>query len=373
MPEKHPPHPSATDIANGAHTDPIRKETKKDSGKEAKKNTEEDDVVIIGAGPVGLFAVFQCGQLGLRCHVVDALDHIGGQCGALYPEKPIYDIPAWPEISGAGLVRKLRAQIDPYRPKISLGQSVEKMERDGDAIVITRSNGSSIRAKAAIIAAGSGAFAPNRPPLDGIHQFEGHSVFYAVKRRDDFAGKTIVIAGGGDSALDWTIDLAPIAKKIFLVHRRAKFRGVPASIEKVERLIHDKKVETVIPYHLDGLEGEKGHIHTVGVKTLNGEKRRLTADILLAFFGLSSHLGPICDWNIDMRDDRIQVDPSRCATSLEGVFAIGDVVHYPGKLKLILSGFAEAAQAAHAIFPIARPGKFLRFQYSTAKGKPKSE
>lgn len=336
-------------------------------------NTENQhcDVAIIGAGPVGLFAVFECGQLGLRCHVIDSLEQIGGQCSALYPHKPIYDIPAWPEISGQELIDKLHQQITPYQPEITLQDTISSMQRTPESrILLTTASGKTIHAGAVIIAAGGGVFVPKRPPIDDIESFENRSVFYAVRDPSAFADKTLVIAGGGDSALDWAIDLAPRARKIYLVHRREKFRGTPDSVKKLHGLAKQGLIELVVPYRLENLEGNQGALDAVHVATLQGEKRRIEADALLAFYGLANDLGPICDWGIRMQDDHINVDPRRCATSMDGVFAIGDVATYPGKLKLILSGFAEAALAAYALFPIVRPDENLRFQYSTTKGPP---
>lgn len=328
------------------------------------------DVCIIGAGPVGLFAIFQCGMLKLKCHVVDALDAAGGQCTALYPEKPIYDIPAWPQIEGTELIEKLTEQAAPFHPTYHLGQQVTALVRDGDDWQLTTSAGTRIVARAVIIAAGAGAFGPNRPPLDGLERYEGKSVHYLVKRRRDFAGRRVVIAGGGDSAVDWAISLAGVAAKIFMVHRRAKFRAAPESVTRMETLAAEGLIEMVVPYQLTALEGADGQISAVRVADLDGGERRLEADALLAFFGLAMSLGPIAEWGIDLHHHHIPVNPSTLATNLPGVFAIGDVASYPGKLKLILCGFAEAAQAAHAIHPLVHPGEALHFEYSTSKGVP---
>jgi thioredoxin reductase (NADPH) len=331
----------------------------------------ETDVAIVGAGPVGLFAVFQCGMLRMRCAVIDALDVAGGQCAALYPEKPIYDIPAWPRIEGAGLVRQLEEQIAPFRPTMLLGRRVDSFARMPDGrLRIATSRGDVVQAGAMIIAAGAGAFGPNRPPLPGIEAFEGTSVHYAVTRRERFAGQRLVIAGGGDSALDWTLSLAEIAAHICLVHRREKFRGAPESVARLHALADAGRVELVVPYQLAALDGTGGKLDAVVVETLKGDRRRLPADHLLAFFGLSSDLGPIADWGLSLARSHIVVEPSSCATGIERVFAIGDVAHYPGKLKLILQGFSEAAMAAHAIHPLLHPGQALHFEYSTTSGVP---
>lgn len=328
------------------------------------------DIAIIGAGPTGLFAVFECGMLKMRCHVIDALESAGGQCAALYPEKPIYDIPGYPAIDAAELVAKLEAQAAPFAPVYHFGQRVEKLASQDGLWHLETSAGTRIAAKAVIIAAGCGAFGPNRPPLAGLEAFEGSSVFYLVKRREDFRDKRVVIAGGGDSAVDWAIALADIAAKVMVVHRRAKFRAAPESAARLERLADSGRVELVVPYQLHGLEGQGGRLEAVTVATLEGATRRLDADILLPFFGLAMTLGPIADWGLDLERHHIRVDPSTSATSQPGIFAIGDIVAYPGKLKLILCGFAEAAMAAHAIHGLVHPGEALHFEYSTSKGVP---
>ncbi|CAO3416434.1 NAD(P)/FAD-dependent oxidoreductase [Azospirillum endophyticum] len=329
------------------------------------------DVVIVGAGPVGLFAVFECGMLKMRCHVVDALDMVGGQCTALYPEKPIYDIPAHPSIEAADLIDRLAEQAAPFAPTYHLGQQVEKLTRqDGGRWLVETSIGTKIDAQAVVIAAGSGAFGPNRPPLDGLEAYEGKSVFYMVRRRQDFAGKKVVIAGGGDSAVDWAISLADVAERVYVVHRRPKFRAAPESVARMDALVREGRIEMVVPYQLSGLDGADGRLTAVRVATLDGEEKALPADALLAFFGLSMNLGPIADWGLDLERSHIAVAQPGCATSVPGVFAIGDIATYPGKLKLILCGFAEAAQAAHAIRPLVYPGEALHFEYSTSKGVP---
>ncbi|MBX3500829.1 MAG: NAD(P)/FAD-dependent oxidoreductase [Alphaproteobacteria bacterium] len=332
---------------------------------------ERTDVVIVGAGPVGLFAVFECGMVRLRCHVVDALDAIGGQCTALYPEKPIYDIPGYPRIDAAELVRALGEQAAPFRPVYHLGQTVDRLERlkDGTWRVAT-SKGIEIVAKAVMIAAGVGAFGPNRPPLEGIERYEGDAVQYYVKRREDFRGRRVVIAGGGDSAVDWALSLVDVAERIMVVHRRARFRAAPDSEAKLKALADGKRLDLVIPYQLDELEGDGRSLKAVIVSTLDGEKKRLEADTLLPFFGLAMELGPIADWGLDLERSLIAIDPATCSTNLPGVFAVGDITTYPGKLKLILCGFSEAAMAARAIYPLVHPDTPLHFEYSTTSGVP---
>jgi len=328
------------------------------------------DVAIVGAGPVGLFAIFECGMLRMRCHVVDALDAPGGQCTALYPEKPIYDIPGYPRIDALELVDRLVEQARPFAPVFHLGQQVTGLERAGEGWRLTTDKGTTIEARAVIVAAGVGAFGPNRPPLDGIDAFEGRSVFYYVKRREDFRGKRIVIAGGGDSAVDWALSLAEVADRVMVVHRRPKFRAAPESLARLAALSETGRVELVVPYQLAGLEGRDGLLDAVVVATLDGARRRLEADTLLPFFGLAMSLGPIAAWGLDLEHHHVRVDQSSAASSLPGVFAIGDVATYPGKLKLILTGFAEAAAAAHSIRALVFPGEAFHFEYSTTSGLP---
>jgi thioredoxin reductase (NADPH) len=328
------------------------------------------DVAIIGAGPVGLFAVFECGMLEMRCHLFDALDVPGGQCAALYPEKPIYDIPGYPRIDAGALVERLTEQAAPFAPTYHLGHAVTEVEPAADGFVVTNAAGVRVAASAVVIAAGGGAFGPNRPPLAGIEAFEGQSVFYLVRRREDFRDKRIVIAGGGDSAVDWALSLAELAARVMVVHRRDRFRAAPQSLTRLHQLAASGEVELVIPYQLARLDGEGGRLDAVVVADLAGNERRLEADCLLPFFGLATELGPLARWGLAFDDHRIVVDPASCATSRPGVFAIGDIAAYPGKLKLILSGFAEAALAAHAIHPLAHPGEALHFEYSTTKGVP---
>jgi thioredoxin reductase (NADPH) len=328
------------------------------------------DVAIIGAGPVGLFAVFECGMLGLTCHVVDVLDMAGGQCTALYPEKPIYDIPGYPVIEAQALIDRLAEQASPFAPLYHLGHRVDRLEAlDGGGFRLGTDDGATIEAGAVIVAAGVGAFGPNRPPLAGIEQYEGTGVQYLVTRRDAFRGQRVVIAGGGDSAVDWALSLAEVAQ-VMVVHRRAKFRAAPESARRLDELAAAGRIELVIPYQLHALEGEGGKLAAVIVADLDGRTRRLPADALLPFFGLSQTLGPIAQWGLALDHHHIAVEPATCMSSTRGIFAIGDIATYPGKLKLILSGFAEAALAAHAIHPLLHPGEALHFEYSTTKGVP---
>jgi len=329
------------------------------------------DVVIVGAGPVGLFAVFECGMLNMRCHLIDVLEMTGGQCSALYPEKPIYDIPGYPEIMAGDLVAKLEAQAAPFDPVFHLDQQVVAVdEMDGGRWLVKTSIGTQVEAGAVIIAAGVGAFGPNRPPLPGIEDYEGRGVHYLVKRREDFRGKRVVIAGGGDSAVDWALSLAELAASLAVVHRRPKFRAAPGSAEKLHKLADDGVIDLVIPYQLKALEGTGGRLSAVIAADLDGNEKRLQADVLLPFFGLSQNLGPITEWGLNLDHNLIQVDPATCGAGRPGVFAIGDIAGYPGKLKLILSGFSEAAMAAHAARECLFPDQALHFEYSTTQGLP---
>jgi thioredoxin reductase (NADPH) len=339
-----------------------------DALKTASGDAVRTDVVIVGAGPAGLFAVFECGMLKLRCHVVDTLEAIGGQCIALYPEKPIFDIPGFPRIEAAELIDRLAEQAAPFDPVYHLGQQVVGLTANDDGFLVRTSLGVVIHCAAVIVAGGSGAFGPNRPPLDGLELYENRSVFYLVGKRRDFAGKRVVIAGGGDSAVDWAVSLAELAAHVMVVHRRDKFRAAPESVRKMRELVAQGRIEMVVPYQLSGLEGIDGQLTGVRVETLDGEPKLLEADRLLPFFGLAMELGPIADWGLDLDGMLVAVDPATMATSTPGVFAIGDIATYAGKLKLILTGFAEAAIAAQSAFAVARPGEALHFEYSTSKG-----
>ncbi len=331
----------------------------------------ETDVAIIGAGPAGLFAAFQCAMLRLNCVLIDVLPEVGGQCAALYPEKPIYDIPACPAVEGAQLIARLEEQIAPFNIPRLLKHRVESLTGNRGNFTLGTNQGTTLKAKAIIIAAGAGAFGPNRPPLEGLEAFEDTgAVQYYVRRKADFAGRRIVIAGGGDSALDWALSLKDNAEKLYLVHRRDRFRGAPESLRQLDEAVAAGQIEKVVPYQLHALHGQNGALEGVEVADLDGATRMLEADVLLPFFGLATDLGPVARWGMDTMRSTIPVTPSSCETSLPGVFAVGDVATYPGKLKLILQGFSEAAMAAHAIYPIVNPDQALHFEYSTSKGVP---
>ena len=328
----------------------------------------ETDVAIIGAGPVGLFAVFECGMLRMRATVIDALPAIGGQCSALYPEKPIYDIPAHPAIDAQALIERLERQAAPFTPLYLLGRRVETLRELDGIFELGTSAGDTVRAKAVLIAAGAGAFGPNRPPLAGLPGYEASgAVRYMVARREEFSGMRVVIAGGGDSAVDWALSLKGIAH-VTVVHRRPKFRAAPDSAAQLEAAAARGEITLAIPYHLHGLHGDGSRLTGVEIATLKGEGKTIPADRLLALYGLSMELGPIAAWGLGLERSHVTVAPATCETSIPGIHAIGDIATYPGKLKLILQGFSEAAMAAHAIHPRVFPGEALHFEYSTTKG-----
>ena len=324
------------------------------------------DVLIIGAGPVGLFAVFQLGLLDIKTHLVDILDKVGGQCAELYPEKPIYDIPGIPYITGHGLTEALMAQIKPFNPAFHLGEMVTTIENIGDPLFrVTTDRGTVFECKAIAIAAGGGSFQPKRPPIVGIEPYENKSVHYAVRKMDMFRDKRVLVVGGGDSALDWTLNLQPIAKRLTLVHRRDDFRGAPASVGKMRALVEAGGMDLRIG-QVTNLEGGDGQLSAASIKGADGAVSRIEVDAMLPFFGLTMKLGPVADWGIDMDDELIKVDTGTFETSKPGLFAIGDINTYPGKLKLILSGFHEAALMAQRAHHYVHPEKRLVFQYTTS-------
>ncbi len=325
----------------------------------------ETDVAIIGAGPVGLFAVFELGLLDIKAHLIDILDKPGGQCAELYPEKPIYDIPALPVVSGQQLTDRLMEQIQPFDPEFHFGERVDELQRTADGrFKLTTDVGNSFLAKVIVIAAGGGSFTPKRPPLQGIEDYEGTSVFYAVRRIDEFRDKDILIVGGGDSALDWALSLQPIAKSLTLLHRRDDFRAAPHSVEQMRALVADRQMALIIG-QVGELKGVNGQLTGVTIKTKDGE-RQLACDRLLPFFGLTMKLGPVANWGLNLEENLIPVDTEKFETSEQRIFAIGDINTYPGKLKLILSGFHEAALMAQQVHRYIYPDKKLLFQYTTS-------
>jgi len=331
----------------------------------------QTDMVVIGAGPVGLFTVFEAGMLKMQCHVVDTLDFIGGQCTALYPEKPIYDIPGYPKIDAADLIESLAAQAAPFSPTYHLGQQVTKMEPSDKGWRVATSKGTVIHTTTVVIAAGCGAFGPNRPPLEGLSGYEASkAVQYMVGKREVLRGKKVVIAGGGDSAVDWALSLHDVAEKLYVVHRRAKFRAMPESVAQLHALVGAGKIELVVPYQLHGLKGDGSALDAVVVRDLKGNEKDLPADVLLPFYGLAMELGPIAEWGLQLDKQHIAVDPVTMQTNAKGVYAVGDMAHYPGKLKLILCGFSETAMACHAARELVYPDEVFHFEYSTTQGVP---
>jgi thioredoxin reductase (NADPH) len=325
------------------------------------------DVLIIGAGPIGLFAVFELGLLDMKAHLVDILEKAGGQCSELYPEKPIYDIPAIPVISGQGLTDALMGQIKPFGATFHLGEMVDTIERVGEPLFRAKTDtGKVFEAKVIVIAAGGGSFQPKRPPIPGIEAYEGTSVHYAVRQMEAFRGKRLLIVGGGDSALDWTLNLAPVAGRITLLHRRDQFRAAPDSVNKMMALVKDGKIDFALG-QVTGLEGQGGRLSAATIKANDGTVSSIACDALLPFFGLTMKLGPVANWGIELKDgELIPVDTATFETSIPGVFAIGDINTYPGKLKLILSGFHEAALMAQRAHHYVFPDKRLVFQYTTS-------
>ncbi len=326
------------------------------------------DVVIVGAGPTGLFAVFELGLLDIKAHLIDILPKPGGQCAELYPEKPIYDIPGFPMVTGQGLVDNLLQQIEPFAPTFHYNEMVEGLDvlgtPEAPAFRVRTDGGKVFEAKVVIVAAGGGSFQPKRPPVATIEAYEHKSVFYAVRKMEDFRDRTVLIVGGGDSALDWTLNLHPIAKRIILMHRRDDFRAAPHSVNAMRELVASKQMDLLIG-QIAGLKGEDGQLSAVSVKTADGVSD-IACDRLLPFFGLTMKLGPIADWGLNLHEQLVPVDTEKFETNAPGIFAIGDINTYPGKLKLILSGFHEAALAAQKAHRYIYPEKKLHFQYTTS-------
>lgn len=328
----------------------------------------ETDIIIIGAGPVGLFTVFEAGLLKLRCHLIDALPQVGGQLTEIYPKKPIYDIPGYPDILAGDLVDNLMKQIEPFKPGFTLGERAETYEKMEDGrFKVTTVKGTEVIAPAIAIAGGLGSFEPRKPPIDNLTDYEDKGVEYMIREPELYRDKRVVIAGGGDSALDWTIFLADVAKEVVLVHRRTSFRGAIDSVEKVNELAESGKISLVTNAQIVGLGGE-GHLSEVVIKTkAEGEVRKET-DHFIPLFGLTPKLGPIGDWGLEIEKNAIIVDTFDYATNVPGIFAIGDVNTYPGKLKLILCGFHEATLMVQSAFKLVYPNKKASFKYTTVNG-----
>ena len=321
------------------------------------------DVLIIGAGPTGLFCAHQLGIIGLSCEVVDNLDKVGGQCIELYPDKPIYDIPAIPECTGEELTKNLLQQIKPFNIKFHLNEKVEELKKVESRWHVKTSGKQEFDAASIVIAGGVGSFEPRKFPLKECEKFEGNSLFYSIKDKSIFKDKTISIFGGGDSALDWAIELSNTSK-VNLIHRRDGFSGAESSVQKVKELNDKGKLNLYTKYQIDSVSGDK-NIDSVKIKHDDGEVKEFKTDYILGFFGLIMQLGPILDWGLNINKKKVEVNTENFETNIEGIFAIGDICSYPGKLKLILSGFHEGALAARGCFKYAKPDEKLRFEFST--------
>ena len=326
----------------------------------------ETDILIIGAGPVGLFTVFEAGLLGLNCHLVDNLDKIGGQCIELYPEKPIYDIPGVPNQTGKEHIDSLLKQIEPFDYEVHLNQRVDKIEQKGDHWIAETSDGISFKTLNVFIAAGAGSFEPRKPPVESPDKFVGKGVDYAVRSIDKYKDKDIVIFGGGDSALDWSVELANKAKSIKLIHRRDDFRGAEHTQNKMRDFVSSGHIELKIPFVINSIVGDKSF---EGVEIMNFETKEteiINCDEVLFFFGLSKQLGPINDWEIELNERKVEVDTEKFETNQKGIFAVGDINTYPGKLDLILCGFHETTLAVQEAYRRINPGERVPFGYTTS-------
>jgi thioredoxin reductase (NADPH) len=324
------------------------------------------DVVIVGAGPCGLFQVFELGLLGLKAEVVDSIRQPGGQCTELYPDKPIYDIPAIPECTGEELTDALLKQIEPFDAGMHLGQEVQVVRReDDDTFFVETSAGEQFRCKAVVIAAGVGSFQPRPIRVPNVEEFTGKSIHYRVREPSQFEGKKLVICGGGDSALDWVMELAGKAEHITLVHRRDEYRGMPDSVAKIKKLAAEGAITEVLSAKVSALDGADGQLSSVTIQPKEGDAIQVEADQMLVFFGLAPKLGPIAEWGLDINRKTINVDTEKFETSEPGIYAVGDINFYPGKKKLILCGFHEAALAAFAIKQRLEPDKKVHVQYTT--------
>ncbi|MGH6854141.1 MAG: NAD(P)/FAD-dependent oxidoreductase [Aestuariivirga sp.] len=329
-------------------------------------DTITTDAVIIGAGPCGLFAVFELGLLDIKCHVIDILDRPGGQCAELYPEKPIYDIPALAVVTGAELTHRLLDQVKPFHAEYHFNQMVTELSKlDNGDFELKTDGGLVFLCKVVVIAAGGGSFQPKKPPIPGIDAYEGTSVLYSIKKMETLRGKDILIVGGGDSALDWTLNLQPIANSLTLLHRRDDFRAAPDSVKKMRELVSGGKMQFRLG-QVTGLKGDAGVLAAATVKGNDGASFDIAANTMLPFFGLTMKLGPVAGWGLNLHENLIPVDTAKFESSVPGIFAIGDINSYPGKLKLILCGFHEAALMAQQAFHIKNPGERLLFQYTTS-------
>jgi thioredoxin reductase (NADPH) len=330
--------------------------------------TIKTDTVIIGAGPVGLFSVFELGILGLNAHVIDNLDKIGGQCIELYPDKPIYDIPGVPNCTGELLIKNLLDQIKPFKPEFHLNQRVNEIKKNDKLWKVVTSENKIFETPNIIIAGGVGSFEPRKVDIKNAEKFEGKGFYYSVKDKSNFKDQIIAIFGGGDSALDWTLELSNIAKKIYLIHRREDFKGAPHTLNKIKEIAKTGKIEIKTFYKLTDVNGDL-KLNNIEIKKNNEAKEVLNIDSVIAFFGLKMELGPIAKWGLNLEEKRILVNTKNFQTNEDGIFAIGDICTYPGKLKLILSGFHEGALAARECFARSRPNENYVFQYTTSSSQ----
>lgn len=326
------------------------------------------DICIIGAGPVGLFAVFEAGLLKMRCHLIDVLPQVGGQLSEIYPHKPIYDIPGYPEIKAQELADRLMEQIAPFHAGFTLGERVETLNQSDDGTYIIETNDSTrVHCKVVVIAGGLGCFEPRKPEIERLEEFEGRGVTYMIRKPELFRNKRIVLAGGGDSALDWTIFLSEVAEKVTLVHRGDTFRGAPDSAEKIFNLAKEGRINLILQSNIVSINGN-GHLQEISLVDRNRKTTTLEADYLIPLFGLSPKLGPIAGWGLSVDKSAIVVDTKDYSTNIERIYAIGDINTYPGKLKLILSGFHEAALMCQSAFKFVYPDQKLSFKYTTVYG-----
>lgn len=326
------------------------------------------DICIIGAGPVGLFTVFEAGLLKMRCHLIDALPQIGGQLSEIYPYKPIYDIPGYPIVKAQELIDNQMAQIKPFAPTFTLGERVDSLEKQEDgSYIVSTSDGTQVHCQVIAIAAGLGSFEPRRPEVEGIANFERNGIDYMVKDPEKYRNKNIVIAGGGDSALDWTIYLADIANKVTLVHRSDSFRGAPDSAEKVNELAKSGKINLLLSHNLLAVSGDES-LDRVILSNKNKEEVTLEADYFIPLYGLTPKLGPIAEWGLNIDKSAIEVNTFDYSTNIERIYAIGDINTYPGKLKLILCGYHEATLMVQSAFKYVYPEQKLSFKYTTVNG-----
>nr|WKN34166.1 NAD(P)/FAD-dependent oxidoreductase [Tunicatimonas sp. TK19036] len=330
----------------------------------------ETDICIIGAGPVGLFAVFEAGLLKMRCHLIDALPQIGGQLSEIYPKKPIYDIPGYPDVLAQDLVNNLEKQIAPFSPTATLGERVEELERlEDESFRLQTNEGTEVFCKVVVIAGGLGCFEPRKPAIENLEQYEGKGIAYIIKNPEKFRGKKLVLAGGGDSALDWTLYLSELAEEVTLVHRGSSFRGAPDSAEKVMSLADQRKINLQLNANVTEIQGN-GKLNACVITDKEKNSVTVDTDYFIPLFGLSPKLGPIANWKLNLERNAIVVNTEDYSTNVPGIYAIGDINTYPGKLKLILCGFHEAALMSHSAYRIVSGGKKASFKYTTVNGAP---